>query len=326
MERMITTSMSKHKVRSRMKPKSSNQQLRNRGVVVSVPGTTANLGTGFDALGIALGLSNRCILRWLPDQKMIWKGASPVAKKMMKTAANLFFKRARCRKFGFSLQVDGDVPIARGLGSSVTVRLGLLAGLNKLAGSPLDRFDLLDLVTVLEGHPDNVAPAVLGGFVVSALEKSGKKWKVYSSRVSVDSGLKFILIIPGNEVETSKARKVLPKSYSRADVVHNLSRACLLTSALIQRRYDVLWTATDDRLHQPYRASLVHFLRPILEAAKRSGALGGWLSGSGSTICLVAKGKHAAIVKAVQKVVPKHSAWSYKVVWADNEGFRVQKL
>ena len=294
---------------------------RRREVIVEVPGTTANLGPGFDALGLALGVSNRCRLRPTGGRVTAWEGASRPALRMMRAAAAAFFRAAGRKPFGFSFEVSGGVPVARGLGSSVTVRLGVAAGLNKLCGSPLDREGLLALVAALEGHPDNAAPAVFGGFTVSTLEGGGH---VRHVRFAVDPSLKFLLIVPERQLETKGARKVLPRSYPRADAVHNVGRACLLTAAVVSKRYDLLWCAVDDRLHQPYRAKLLRFLYPALKAARRAGALGGWLSGSGSTICLVTKGRLPKILRAVRRAVPRSMRWSHLVVRADNRGFRIR--
>lgn len=294
-----------------------------QSVIVEVPGTTANLGTGFDVLGLALQLSNRCRLRRAAGRGMTWKGASAPALAMMRSAAVAFFKKAKLKPFGFCLEVGGRVPIARGLGSSVTVRLGVIAGLNQLCGSPLEREDLLSLVSQLEGHPDNAAPAVFGGLAISTIEGRGRDAQVRHVRFPVDPSLKFLLIIPETRLETERARKVLPKSYSRGDAVHNLGRACLLTAALVSKRYELLWCATEDRLHQPYRARLLRPLYPVLKAARKAGALGGWLSGSGSAVCLVTKGGTEKIVRAVKRVMPRSMRWAYQVVRADNHGFRI---
>lgn len=302
-----------------MKRRRSSRPRLVTNATVHVPGTTANLGSGFDALGIALGLSNCCRIRRIPGGRIEWPGASASALAMMRSAAAAFFKRARCRSFGFSFEVRGQVPVARGLGSSVTVRLGLVAGLNRLCGSPLQREGLLNLVASLEGHPDNAAAAVFGGLVVSAMEEGG----VRHVRLPIDRSLRFLLIIPDFEMETKKARKVLPRSYPRADAVHNLGRACLLTAAFATRRYELLWCATDDRLHQPYRARLLRPLYPVLRAARRAGALGGWLSGSGSTICVVTAGGSEKTLRAIRRAMPRSVRWSHRVVRADNQGFRV---
>jgi homoserine kinase len=290
--------------------------------VIEVPATTANLGTGFDALGIALRLANRCAVARLDGRDWKWDGAPAQAARMMREAAAAFFKRARRPRFGFSVKISGPVPPARGLGSSVIVRLGVIAGLNVLAGSPLEREDLLELVAELEGHPDNAAPAVLGGFVVSALGEDGRS--VHRVRGLPDRRLKFILLIPDRELSTRKARRVLPASYSRADAVHNLSRACLLAASLLQREKGPLWHAVDDRLHQPYRARLFRPLYPVLKAAQKAGAVAGWLSGSGSAVCLLARGGQAArIIKAIRRKVPASRNWKVRVVDADKRGYRV---
>lgn len=292
-----------------------------REVLVEVPGTTANLGAGFDCLGLALEISNACRIRRSTASSLTWKGASGAARSMAREAAAAFFRASGRKRFGWTLEVCGRVPIARGLGSSVTVRLGIAAGLNQLSGSPLGREDLLALVARLEGHPDNAAPAVFGGFAVSAMERDGR---VRHVRFPVDPALRFILIVPDRQIETKKARRVLPRSYSRADAVHNVARASLMTAALVSKRYDLLWCAVDDRLHQPYRAKLLRPLRPVLQAARKAGALGGWLSGSGSTICLVARRGLPRILCAVKRAMPRSARWTSVVVRANNRGFRIR--
>jgi homoserine kinase len=195
------------------------------------------------------------------------------------------------------------------------VRLGTAAGLNALAGSPMRREELLTLVADLEGHPDNAAPAVLGGLVVSAGSER--------VRAIPDPRLRFILMIPDRELSTDEARRVVPRSYSRADAVHNLSRACLLTAALLTRAESPLWTAVDDRFHQPYRARLFRPLYPVLRAAREGGALAGWLSGSGSTICLLARGETGKIIRRMRQRVPATRSWAVKVVGVNTTGYKV---
>ncbi len=294
--------------------------MKRKTAVVDVPATTANLGTGFDALGIALGLHNRCTVSRIAGARRDWGKVSPAGKKMMNDAADAFFRAARKKRFGFAARIRGDVPPASGLGSSVTVRLGVTAALNRLAGSPLDQNEILNLVSDLEGHPDNAAPAVLGGFVSSI--RTGDR--VQCVRAPLSKRLRFILAIPGYGMQTEKARKVLPKSYSRADAVHNLSRACLLTASFLRGEDAALWEAADDRLHQPYRAKLFRPLYPVLRAARKAGARGGWLSGSGTTICLLAAGNANKIIRTIQRTVRETRKWTFKVVGADNRGCRVR--
>ncbi|MGC2577368.1 MAG: homoserine kinase, partial [Terrimicrobiaceae bacterium] len=236
-------------------------------VRVKVPASTANLGPGFDCLGIALQIYN-----WIT----IKREASNHPDAMVEAAASAFFRRTGERSFPFGCRITGEVPRSRGLGSSVTVRLGVLHGLNELAGSPLSRQEVFELCTELEGHPDNAAPAAFGGFTIA-------RGDGYFQRYRVDRELGFALLIPDFEMSTSDARKVLPKAVSLGDAVASVSNACAIAGAFASRDYEKLSGCFGDRLHQPFREKLAPFLSPVIDAGIKAGALGGWLSGAGST-------------------------------------------
>ena len=240
-------------------------------VRVKVPASTANLGPGFDCLGIALQIYN-----WIT----IKREASNHSDAMVEAAASAFFRRTGERSFSFGCRITGEVPRSRGLGSSVTVRLGVLHGLNELTGSPLSRQEVFELCAEIEGHPDNAAPAAFGGFT---LARGGG----YFQRYRVDREVSFALLIPDFEMSTSDARRVLPKAVSLGDAVVSVSNACAIAGAFASRDYEKLAGCFGDRLHQPFREKLVPFLSPVIDAGIKAGALGGWLSGSGSTVaCL----------------------------------------
>jgi len=236
---------------------------------ISVPATTANIGPGFDCLGIALALANRVTV----GMRRAECGSGMAAQ-----AADRFFAATGVDRFGFEWSIEGDVPQSRGMGSSVTVRLGLLHALNELAGQPLDASRLFELCAELEGHPDNAAPAAFGGFAVS---KQGAKPIV----APVDASLRFVLLIPDFEVSTPEARKVLPAVLDRKRAVESCVNACRITAAFLTRDYASLRGAFTDHLHQPHREPLIPFLTKVIAAGEGAGAIGGWLSGSGSTIC-----------------------------------------
>jgi homoserine kinase len=235
---------------------------------------------------------------------------------MVLKAANLFFERAGKTAFAFDLWLAGEVPLARGLGSSVTVRLGVVAALNELTQRPLDRQQLLEIVSRLEGHPDNAAPAVFGGFTVAG--QVGKAVRCLG--FPVDHKLRFVTLIPDFEVSTKEARKLVPASFSKADTVHNLNRASLITAAFASGNYKQLRGLFDDRLHQPYRERLIPQLSRVIQAGERAGAIGGWLSGSGSTIMCLALDKADAIAAEMLKQLPNGKVL---VLGADNEGYTV---
>lgn len=275
-------------------------------VRVKVPATTANLGPGFDCLGIALQIYN-----WVTVQRE----PSGESDGMIEAACAAFFGRTSARPFAVRCKISGEVPRARGLGSSVTVRLGVLHGLNELAGSPLNREDVFRLCAELEGHPDNAAPAAFGGFTIARRDGTFQRYRV-------DRELEFALLIPDFEVSTSDARGVLPQSVPLGDAVISVSNACAIAGAFASRDYEKLAGCFDDRLHQPFRQKLVPFLAPVIEAGRRAGALGGWLSGSGSTVACVALGKAERVAGAMLGACGVPGA---RVVTtrADNAGVRI---
>lgn len=244
-------------------------------VTIRVPATTANLGPGYDALGVALQIQNRVTVhRAAPTQEHA----------MSAEVAGRFFAASNVTPFAFDWSIAGEVPRARGMGSSVTVRLGLLHGLNELAGRPLDAQRLFELCAELEGHPDNAAPAAFGGFTVAGGAEV--------ARFPVAPELKFILLIPDFEIATPDARRVLPPQIDRLGAARSCANACRITAAFASQNYALLRGAFEDHLHQPYRErALIPFLSAVIAAGERAGALGGFLSGSGSTICCVVEEK-----------------------------------
>ncbi len=275
-------------------------------VRVRVPATTANLGPGFDCLGVALRLFNTTRVR---------RGGT-ASDPMVLEAADAFFARAKCRPFSFGHSISGDVPISRGLGSSVTVRLGVLLGLNAMCGDLLDSQAIFELCTDLEGHPDNAAPAVFGGFCASRNSSA--------LRFAVSSALTFVLLIPPYEVRTDAARKVLPPTLDRQAAVLSTVNACRITAAFASKDYASLAGAFEDGLHQPYRASLVRELAPALVAGMKAGALGGFLSGSGSTIACVTLRDAERVARAMKRAASSPDA-RVVVTHADNRGARIVK-
>ena len=229
-------------------------------------------------------------------------------------AAALFFKQPRVRRFAFCCSVRENVPRARGLGSSATVRVGLLTGLNRLAGDPLDRSQLFELAVRLEGHPDNVAPASFGGFTVARGNAV--------QRFAVLPRLKFVLLIPDYEVKTSQARKILPKQIARLNAVESCGNACGITAAFVSRNYELLRGSFGDGLHQPFRARLVPYLAKVIAAAERAGAVGAFLSGSGSTIAAVTLDRPEHVARVMRRALGSAAART-AVVSADNHGARI---
>jgi homoserine kinase len=253
-------------------------------VTVRVPASTSNLGPGYDCLGVALRLYNSVT---------VVRGKMPRCShpRIVSDAAKRFFKHTRRRVFSFSCSIMELVPRCRGLGSSATVRLGILFGLNRLSGDPLDRLTLFKLCAELEGHPDNAAPASFGGFTVvgstRCIDRTPQRGVPTFQRFEVSSRLYFVLLVPDLEIETARARSILPSKISRVAAVENCANACALTAAFASRDYEKMRGTFSDNLHQPFRAKLIHFLPRVIAAAERAGALGAFLSGSGSAITAI---------------------------------------
>lgn len=275
-------------------------------VITRVPATTSNLGSGFDCLGIALDLWNRVTVR-LSETDVEHPG-------MVAEAARHFFQHAKAKARPFTWSIEGEVPQSRGLGSSVTVRLGLLHGLNALTEAGMSGEQLFQICSYLEGHPDNAAPAAFGGFTVSRHDAE-------TIRVEVVPELKFVLLIPDFEVSTPAAREVLPASYPKPDVVRSIGNACRVTAAFLQQRYELLRGAFEDGVHQPYREHLIPFLSKTIAAGEKAGALGGFLSGSGSTICCITLHDEQAVAAAMLDAAPPGS--QIVVTGASNAGAQV---
>jgi homoserine kinase len=257
---------------------------------VSVPATTANIGAGFDCLGAALSLYNHFEFS-LADRLTI-TASGEGADKVERDETNLVYQAIA--KFyqhidrpipAIAFHTDTKIPLSRGLGSSATAIVGGLVGANLLAGSPLERGELLDLAIAMEGHPDNVAPAMLGGCQLMASNQAGG-WE-YCDLLWHES-IAIAVAIPDFELSTAKARAVLPKQFSMADAVFNASHLALLTHGIQTGHVSWLKAGLQDRLHQPYRQSLITGMADVQAAAIAAGAYGLVISGAGPTLLSLA--------------------------------------
>lgn len=259
--------------------------------VVKVPGTSANCGPGFDCLGLATTIYNYLDLTLLRANKIVVESRGVGSENIPRGRRNLAWQAVRRllqevgREDEFKgaiIRMKNNVPISRGLGSSSTAIVAGLTAANEILGAPLDKHRLLRLATELEGHPDNVAPALFGGFTVSVMDKGEVQTFSFLPRIK----LKLVVAVPEFELSTRLARKVLPKNVSLKDAVFNVSRASMLIAALVEGREEFLPLAFDDALHQPYRKKLVPGMSEVFTAARNAGALGAAISGAGS--CLIA--------------------------------------
>jgi homoserine kinase len=259
-----------------------------------VPASTTNLGPGFDCLGMALGAANRISVDAVPAGPDQAPGSAEPGLVLMAAAVRAACsERWNCALPGLSVRVEGAVPIARGMGSSSTILLGCAAACQRLAGRPLDKPELMRIAAALEGHPDNVAAACLGGFTVVAELSGGLRCQ----RFDIPAELVAVVAIPPFEVKTSAARRILPAELSVSEAVASLSRTALITAALARARPEELSGLFDDAWHERYRASLNPGLPEARAAAAGAGAFGTILSGSGSTVLSFAARTRAAEVR-----------------------------
>jgi homoserine kinase len=284
-----------------------------QSVTVRVPATSANLGPGFDCLGLALDL-------WAAITVSLGGAAGerrlePMAQMALGAARAVLEKSGQSLRGNLSALYEGDIPIARGLGASAVARVGGALAANALAGGPLDADGLLAVGTALEGHADNVAPALFGGLQVSVAAGD----RVLHTRAALPDRLSAVLFVPELRMPTRESRRLLPKSLSRADAVHNIGRAALLVAALAQGRFDLLDTATDDRLHQPARSTLFPAMYAIFAAAKTAGAHCAYLSGGGSTVCALATENEDGIADSMREAARTRETPGYTIITRPTE-------
>lgn len=234
---------------------------------------------------------------------------------MIGAAMDAFRQASGTPGVGLDVYLEGDVPIARGLGSSVTVRIGVLEGMNQLEGAPLEKRQLVQLAIEAEGHPDNAAPSALGGFVAAGFVNGEWRWFTRP----IDERLRFVTAIPKKEIRTEDARRVMPSEYASGDVAHILNRSTLICAAMMTGEFAGLRGLFEDRMHQPYRASIFPEFPEIIDAGVAAGAIGGWLSGSGSTVICVTLENENAIADAMRGVAGDADIM---ILTADNHGMR----
>ncbi len=261
--------------------------MTNRRIIVKVPASTANLGPGFDTLGMALSL-----YAWIEMSASLngetviqlhgegLHGISTDKSNLIYKVAQLVFKEAGVTLPELHISMYSDIPLTRGLGSSASAIVGALVAANALAGSPLSEDRLFQLATELEGHPDNVGASLFGGIVVSAWD--GKH--AAKVRIEPHAKLEVLVAIPAFQLSTEKARHALPSQITMKDAVFNLGSSSLLVAALASGQLEIIPYAMRDRLHQPYRAALIPGMTEILDKATDHGALGAALSGAGPTL------------------------------------------
>ena len=295
-------------------------------IKVTVPATSANVGAGFDSLGLAVSMHN--VFTFEESDRI--QIASSDGTHIPTGSNNLVFRSARAVYDQLGIPLKGlritqrnDIPMARGLGSSSACIVAGILGANALLGDKLTSRQMLTLDTAIEGHPDNVAPAMLGGFVTSVYDEG----QVYSVKKCIDTELAFAAFIPDFRLLTSKARAALPAMVSHKDAVYNLSRAALATAAFCDGDYSLLGVATKDSLHQQYRLPLIEGGYEVFELAQDMGALAVYISGAGPTIMAVVHRDDTEFFDRVASALPQNEKLRHFTVHrllADNVGATVE--
>lgn len=287
---------------------------------IRVPATSANLGAGFDALGLAVSLYNEV---WMEESdRTVICARDGVA--VPQGEDNLVYASAKhlfalCGRpfYGLHLEQKSFIPFTRGLGSSSACIIAGIAGANRLLHDPLSTDDLVNLAARLEGHPDNTTPALLGGIVTSAMEDG----KVFWVKQAVDQHLRFYAIVPDFEMKTEEARALLPAQVSYREAVHNLSRAALFSASLLQGKYENLRVGVNDLLHQPYRLGKIPHGEEIFRHCYESGAYAAYLSGAGPTLMAIVPERNTAFDAAVRGYLEELGlCWEVLELQIDNFG------
>jgi homoserine kinase len=294
-------------------------------VRIQVPATSANIGPGFDSLGLALKLYNKVWIQEADgihistiDGTRVWTNENNLVYKSAKLIYDLCGKNLS----GLEIKQENNIPMTRGLGSSSACIVAGLTGANALLNNPLSQDDLVNLAADLEGHPDNATPALLGGLVTAVISDG----QVYYVKVPVSGSIKFVAFIPDFELKTEVARAALPMEVSHKDAVFNLSRAALMTASLFSGKLDNLRIAVEDKLHQPYRLKFIHGAQDIFNLAHRLGAYGAYISGAGPTIMAMVDISDLNFKERAEvEMKTNHPGWQVVMLESDEIGTIVEE-
>ncbi len=294
-------------------------------IKIQIPATSANLGSGFDSLGVALNLYNYV---WIEETDEIDISSNDGVSVPCDESNLIYWSAERlyseCGKNlpGLKIIQENNIPMTRGLGSSsACIAAGLIAA-NRFLGSPLSQHDLVNLACKIEGHPDNTTPALLGGLVTSAMENG----RVYSVSVPVAQNIRFGVFIPPFELKTEVARNALPNEYTRENAVYNLSRSSLMTAALFSGSLENLRVAVQDSIHQPYRKKFISGVDTVFRMTYELGSYGTYISGAGPSIIAIIDN---TLEDTFNKYALPHlesrgiNDWQFHVLTADDEGAKV---
>ena len=293
-------------------------------IKIQIPATSANLGAGFDALGLALTYYNYVNMEETDgihisalDGQAIPQDESNLIYDTAKTLFNICDYKFK----GLKIEQVNNIPMARGLGSSSACIIAGLVGANTIMGNPLTLDELVNLSAQIEGHPDNTAPALLGGIVTAVFDGKIVHWV----KQEVHTSLKFVVVIPDFELKTEKARECLPQEVPFGDAVYNLSRAALFSASLLTGKYENLRTAIHDKLHQPFRMAHIPHARDVFDIAYSLGAYAAYMSGAGPSLMAIVDHDNEYFCGKMRFALDNMDlhTWQVKELHIDNEGTKI---
>lgn len=288
-------------------------------IEIRVPATSANLGPGYDVLGLALNLYNTYKFQEIPHglEMTGFEDEYNNQDNLVYTSMLKTFDILGYRPKGIRIIAETQIPTSRGLGSSAACILGGVLGANCLGGGSLSEDQVFEIAVDIEGHPDNIAPALFGGLVTSIREEN----QIYYNHINIAEGLKFIALIPDFTLSTKEARAVLPREISHLDGVYNTARLALLLSALSNGRFDLLKHALKDRFHQPYRGKLIEGFDAVVAKCEELGSLGVYLSGAGPTIMALVEDHNESLSLEIKDYfISQGYNWDVKELSLDLKG------
>lgn len=296
-------------------------------IKVRVPATSANLGPGFDSLGIALNIYNEYEFELKEDKGLFFEGVE----EEFQNKDNIIFMAIKkvFDKYDFKFNgikikiIKQDIPISRGLGSSSSCIVAGIIGAFALMGREINRDEILSLAVDIEGHPDNVCPAIFGG-LISTIMVDNKK-TLYNC-VEVKDGIKFIALIPRFKLSTEKARAILPKEILFRDCIYNIGRAAILISCFSNGNYALLKEATKDRIHERFRSKLIDNFDEVYNKSLELGAISCFLSGAGPTLMAIVDTKDISFVSDFMNFMKEQNInWDIKELKIDKHGAKILK-
>ena len=297
-------------------------------VKIKVPGTSANIGPGFDTLGLALNIFNEITVEKKNSGiEVLWDIPNPnipLEDNLVYVALVHTLKKYKKEDLGCTVRMTKvDIPISRGLGSSAAAIVCGIYAAHYLMDYSLSTKDIVNIATELEGHPDNVAPAILGNMILSVMTGDS----VLYSKIDFPEEIKFNVLIPNFKLSTEKARSVLPGSYSTADCVSNASRLALMLNFLKEKRYNDLRVCLEDKIHQPYRFELINNSLDIFKKSKELGALGEFISGAGPTLITWVDKNEESYKKELQKYLDTlDDKWEIKDLTINTTGTIIEEI